>query len=81
MFAATKAKGRGKAVKRAPILGADEDEDADLSSPKAVDDFWKGSSSKTVGSKLVFLADILPPVPPKGDFDLERIRNSLYFFS
>ncbi|KAI5477684.1 mitochondrial RNA polymerase [Pseudohyphozyma bogoriensis] len=32
-------------------------------------------------SRFVELADILPPVPPKGDFDLNRIRDSLYFFS
>lgn len=43
--------------------------------------FWARSGSKTIGSKIVLLADILPPVPPKGDFDLERIRDSLYFFS
>lgn len=55
-------------------LGSEEEEAAA---------FWKttGGTSKSVGSKLVHLADILPPVPTKGDFDLERIRNSLYFFS
>lgn len=43
--------------------------------------FWSTSSSTTVGSKIVLLSDILPAVPPKGDFDLEKIRDSLYFFS
>lgn len=27
------------------------------------------------------LADLIPTIPPKGDFDLERIRTSPYFFS
>ena len=30
---------------------------------------------------FVYLSDVMPPVPKKGDFDLTRIRDSLYFFS
>lgn len=72
--------GRPKTIKRAPVE-EEEYEDVDPNSPDSMAKFWKGTASKSVGSKLVFLADILPPVPSKGDFDLERIRNSLYFFS
>ena len=44
-------------------------------------EWWPGITSSVVSSKFVALADILPPVPPKGEFDLQRIRDSLYFFS
>ncbi|KAM0786030.1 hypothetical protein ACM66B_006845 [Microbotryomycetes sp. NB124-2] len=50
-------------------------------SDEQLDAVWKQPSAKSVDSKLVYLRDILPPVPPRGDFDLERIRDSLYFFS
>jgi hypothetical protein len=43
--------------------------------------FWSKGHSRLVGSKFVLLSDVLPPVPSKGDFDLEKIRDSLYFFS
>lgn len=54
----------------------DDNSNVDLSGDSEVPRF-----SRDLKSKLVLLADILPPVPSKGDFDLERIRNSLYFFS
>lgn len=55
-----------------------EEEDADA----AAQQFWaKGGHSRKIDSKFVQLADILPPVPAKGDFDLQKIRESLYFFS
>ncbi|GAA5914361.1 DNA-directed RNA polymerase [Sporobolomyces salmoneus] len=41
---------------------------------------WKSTSKKT-DSKLVYLADVLPPAPSKGDFDLGLVRNSPYFFN
>lgn len=31
--------------------------------------------------RLYRLADVFPPVPPRGDFDLNKIRESPYFFS
>lgn len=35
-----------------------------------------------VGShKFVKFADVLPPAPPRGVFDVQRIRDSAYFFS
>ena len=38
----------------------------------------KGASGR---GKYLSLPDLLPEVPPKGTFDLERIRTSPYFFS
>lgn len=31
--------------------------------------------------KFVDLVDLLPPVPVKGEFDVTKIKSSLYFFS
>ena len=31
--------------------------------------------------KFVRLKDVIPPCPPRGQFDVERIRDSAYFFS
>jgi DNA-directed RNA polymerase len=31
--------------------------------------------------KFVNLTDLLPPLPKKGDFDVETIKGSQYFFS
>ena len=31
--------------------------------------------------KFVDLVDLLPPVPAKGEFDVNKIKSSLYFFS
>lgn len=43
--------------------------------------FFQMPPARGIDSKLVYLSDILPPVPSKGDFDLDKIRHSLYFFS
>lgn len=34
-----------------------------------------------MAGKFVSLADLLPPIPEKGDFDVENIKQSAYFFS
>jgi len=34
-----------------------------------------------LGGKFVSLADLLPPLPQKGDFEVSNIMNSTYFFS
>lgn len=56
-------------------------EEDEVDDAKKIASFWSSSSSRSVGSKIVLLSDILPPVPAKGTFDLEKIRDSLYFFS
>lgn len=83
---------QGKRVKRVSTsprrasTSSLDDEEADFSeddetSANAMAKFYKTPSSKGVDSKLVYLSDVLPPIPSKGDFDLEKIRQSLYFFS
>ncbi|SCV72946.1 BQ2448_6871 [Microbotryum intermedium] len=44
-------------------------------------EMWKVPTSRGAKSKFVYVSDVLPPVPEKGDFDLAKIRSSLYFFS
>lgn len=61
------------------FAAAEEEEDGSEAALAAK--FWSKSHSRLVGSKFVLLSDVLPPLPAKGDFDLERIRESLYFFS
>jgi DNA-directed RNA polymerase len=34
-----------------------------------------------VSAKFVELVDLLPPLPQKGDFDVNTIKGSAYFFS
>jgi len=43
----------------------------------------QGVSSDTlrVGGRFMKLEDAFPPCPPRGMFDVERIRDSTYFFS
>jgi DNA-directed RNA polymerase len=36
---------------------------------------------ETLEGKFVNLVDLLPPVPAKGEFDVQKIKSSLYFFS
>ncbi|GAA5874345.1 hypothetical protein JCM1840_001354 [Sporobolomyces johnsonii] len=42
---------------------------------------WKGATANKTDSKLVYLADVLPPAPSKGDFNLNNVRDSQYFFN
>lgn len=78
----------GKAAARAPKVRRiadperyDDDESSEDALAKSGASKFSTKFSRDLKSKLVLLEDILPPVPSKGDFDLERIRNSLYFFS
>ncbi|KAK4701543.1 hypothetical protein P7C70_g4683, partial [Phenoliferia sp. Uapishka_3] len=70
---------------RRTIPAWDEDVDADSESSSSAgesEEHWSSQkSSSSANSKFVKLADILPPVPPRGNFDLNKIRDSLYFFS
>ncbi|KAK4053626.1 DNA-directed RNA polymerase [Microbotryomycetes sp. JL221] len=87
--------GQGDRVKRVPTSSSSSGasaavDDVEFLRATAVDQMkseeqlnalWSMPSAKSVDSKLIYLSDILPPVPPRGDFDLEKIRKSLYFFS
>jgi DNA-directed RNA polymerase len=41
----------------------------------------KADISKLVDQKYVNLIDVLPPVPEKGKFDIQVVKDSSYFFS
>jgi len=68
---------QSKKVKRASSVKTpwdDTDADDEDGGAGAV---WKTTSKKT-DSKLVYLADVLPHAPSKGDFDLRLVRSSPY---
>jgi len=75
----------GAAQEPAPALEDVEDdwEDYDLPQSKALKARKAEAEKEAVGlyGKFVSLIDILPPLPKKGDFDVENIKKSLYFFS
>ncbi|KAK4048527.1 DNA-directed RNA polymerase [Microbotryomycetes sp. JL201] len=79
--------GQGARVKRVATrsttgTSADGDDVMNASvTSEQLDAVWRQPNAKSIDSKLVYLSDILPPVPTRGDFDLEKIRDSLYFFS
>ena len=67
-------------------LGKDADgKDGNEEEPSALGDpgsVKRGSRHGSPnGPKYVRFADVLPPCPPKGEFDVNKIRASQYFFS
>lgn len=69
----------------AELLGEDEPDEDEWASPQAkaakrrkVD---AGKAAIELMGKFVNLTDILPPLPKKGDFKVETIKGSQYFFS
>lgn len=67
------------------LEGSERVDDDVVSYNKVVRKLVKGKKVEkedvTLVSKFVNLVDILPPLPKKGDFDVQTIRNSPYFFS
>ena len=41
----------------------------------------KAATDDSLEGKFVDLVDLLPPVPTKGEFDVNKIKSSIYFFS
>ncbi|KAI9430871.1 DNA/RNA polymerase [Lactarius indigo] len=41
----------------------------------------QAATEESLEGKFVDLVDLLPPVPAKGEFDVNKIKSSLYFFS
>jgi DNA-directed RNA polymerase len=41
----------------------------------------KSGSEDSLEGKFVDLVGLIPPVPTKGEFDVNKIKSSLYFFS
>jgi len=74
-------------VKRKVDVGKDADEDVESRSKRFLTDVERqaGGDKKKMRELLtkhfVPLIDILPPLPTKGDFDIELIKQSPYFFS
>ncbi|TFY82948.1 hypothetical protein EWM64_g1061 [Hericium alpestre] len=56
------------------VLREDEDEDVEE------DEAEEGARS-SLKDKFVNLTDVLPELPKKGEFDVNKIKKSLYFFS
>ncbi|KAI0270564.1 DNA/RNA polymerase [Gloeopeniophorella convolvens] len=48
---------------------------------KQAEDGTESVPEETLEGKFVDLVDLLPPVPTKGEFDVNKIKSSLYFFS
>ena len=75
----------GATEELAPALEDSEEEWEDYDSPqsKALKAKKAEAEKEAVGlyGKFVSLVDILPPLPKKGDFNVENIKKSLYFFS
>ncbi|TFK81972.1 DNA/RNA polymerase [Polyporus arcularius HHB13444] len=74
----------------AAAAAADEDEDLELDAeeeekPKKRKSkkiaLKSGEIEKRLGGKFVNLVDLLPPLPEKGKFDVNLIKESQYFFS
>ncbi|KAI9511241.1 DNA/RNA polymerase [Russula earlei] len=74
-----------KIIRSPPTVSVISKEQAkDLLQPLAV----AGASTEgdtmpdiSIEAKFVDLVDLLPPVPKKGEFDVNKIKSSLYFFS
>lgn len=62
----------------------EEDEDEDLIPSKRLAKARAKAAAEAVSllaGKVVNLTDLLPPVPDKGTFEVESIKESQYFFS
>lgn len=69
---------RGRPVKNVPIIQSDIDSLADDADE---DDAGEDNADSYLANKFVDLSAVLPPLPKKGDFDVETIKKSQYFFS
>ncbi|BGP03375.1 DNA-directed RNA polymerase [Rhodotorula toruloides ATCC 204091] len=71
-----------KATKKADAESGEGAAEAEVVESQAPQDMAIGKLfAATVDSKIVYLRDVLPYPPGKGDFDLERVRDSPYFFN
>lgn len=71
--------GESDAAEEEKVFEEPTEEDGEDDGSAGMRDLWKGRTSTNVDSKLVFLADVLPPAPGKGTFDLNKVRDSSYF--
>ena len=52
-----------------------------LDLPEHIQGIIEGTSKDSDEHRFIDLVDILPAVPKKGNFDVNTIKKSLYFFS
>jgi len=67
------------------LSNSDEESEAEPSSPESEPSIPEKKARKRyvrdIRAKFIDLVDLLPPPPKRGNFDIERTRDSLYFFS
>lgn len=65
-----------------PVAGEQEEEsNREMSRSERLKASRGMTTAQLRKSKMVDLWELVPPVPKKGDFDVKRIKESLYFFS
>jgi DNA-directed RNA polymerase len=70
--------GSSESEAKSDALGLSSADLANLASRKAEADV---PEERIENQRFVKFADVLPPCPPRGGFDVNRIRESAYFFS
>lgn len=71
-----------KRKKRPAKADTSEDPDEELTAEEREDDVDELDAANTrLLGKFVDLVDLMPPLPKKGNFDVETIKGSQYFFS
>lgn len=68
---------RGRPSKNVPI----KNETATLADEADEGDTGEDDADSPLANQFVDLSAVLPPLPKKGDFDVETIKKSQYFFS
>lgn len=68
----------GRPFKNVPIMQSNVESLADDADE---DDAGEDNADSFLANKFVDLSAVLPPLPKKGDFDVETIKESQYFFS
>jgi DNA-directed RNA polymerase len=69
---------RGRPFKATPLIQGKATSEADEDDEDAS---GEDDADSLLANKFVDLSAVLPPLPKKGDFDVETIKKSEYFFS
>ncbi|KIN96613.1 hypothetical protein M404DRAFT_16854 [Pisolithus tinctorius Marx 270] len=67
--------------KRASSKASAVTEDEETAEAEADEDEEGIDADSSLADKFISLPDLIPPLPKKGDFQVETIKKSLYFFS
>jgi hypothetical protein len=79
--AATRKRSRSKSSATATATATDQTGDGNLKSVVVPPKAEAETEDSSLEGKFVDLVDLLLPVPTKGEFDVNKIKSSLYFFS